>query len=387
MIHVVLTRCAAERYVKLWAKAARSKYGINLEVSKRFVRVACQYGLNSSSSELRGAPLESPEWQERMAFHRHVLTGVLEAATPGDPADSEEPEDPDAPPAITQLPLHRRILYAIYVNRCLEEWQDPNPPAPPPKGEGKGKGKGPRLEEEAASVSQQEWGARKQLVMFFGNAGIGTRGGWGVKAVLQACRKVVEGANSGKPTDRVPGRVVTVDEFRTSRVSSVMNSPQPCEEELDSSKPTRPEDWKPKPGQVQNRLLRSAWSKRFEVPVRGLMWCPWLAQATPAKRSKRTKAEQASEPTQPTKGKGKAQGKAAKAKPGPQPGRWLDRDCNEALNMQRIGRAGGAHWSCATGQTRQLCQRKGKVYPGLGYKRVRDKPPLANEQQPPAVAQ
>ncbi|KAJ9525953.1 hypothetical protein QJQ45_009388 [Haematococcus lacustris] len=40
---------------------------------------------------------------------------------------------------------------------------------------------------------------------------------------------------------------------------------------------------------------------------------------------------------EPTKGKGKAQGKAAKAKPAPQPGRWLDRDCKAALNMQRIG--------------------------------------------------
>ncbi|KAJ9525633.1 hypothetical protein QJQ45_003345 [Haematococcus lacustris] len=99
-----------------------------------------------------------------------------------------------------------------------------------------------QLEEAAASVSQQEWGARKQLVVFFGNAGIGTRGGWGPKAVLQACHKVVERPNSGKPTDRVPGRVVTVDEFRTSRVSSILNSLQPCEEELDSSKPTRPED-------------------------------------------------------------------------------------------------------------------------------------------------
>ncbi|GFH20120.1 hypothetical protein HaLaN_17195, partial [Haematococcus lacustris] len=105
------------------------------------------------------------------------------------------------------------------------------------------------LEEEAASVSQQEWGTRKQLVVFFGNAGIGTRGRWGAKAVLQACRKVVERPNSGKPTDRVPGRVVTVDEFRTDRVSSILNSPQPCEEELDSSKPTRPEGWMPKPGQ------------------------------------------------------------------------------------------------------------------------------------------
>ncbi|GFH08802.1 hypothetical protein HaLaN_03827 [Haematococcus lacustris] len=56
---------------------------------------------------------------------------------------------------------------------------------------------------------------------------------------------------------------------------------------------------------------------------------------TGAKRTKRTKAEQAAEPTQPTKGKG--EGKAVKAKPAPQPGRWLDRDCNAALNMQRIG--------------------------------------------------
>ncbi|GFH12212.1 hypothetical protein HaLaN_07852, partial [Haematococcus lacustris] len=52
---------------------------------------------------------------------------------------------------------------------------------------------------------------------------------------------------SGKPTDRVPGKVVTVDEFRTSRICSILNSPQPCEEELDSSKPTRLEGWKPKP--------------------------------------------------------------------------------------------------------------------------------------------
>ncbi|KAJ9523946.1 hypothetical protein QJQ45_022409 [Haematococcus lacustris] len=59
-------------------------------------------------------------------------------------------------------------------------------------------------------------------------------------------------------------------------------------------------------------------------------------------RHKRTEAEQAAEPTQPTKGKGKAQGKAAKPKPAPQPGRWLDRDCNAALNMQRIGESSKA---------------------------------------------
>ncbi|KAJ9530771.1 hypothetical protein QJQ45_014919 [Haematococcus lacustris] len=74
-----------------------------------------------------------------------------------------------------------------------------------------------KLEAAAASMSQQQWGTCKQLVVFFGNAGIGTRGGWGAKAVQQACRKVVERPNSGRPTDRVPGKVVTVDEFRTSR--------------------------------------------------------------------------------------------------------------------------------------------------------------------------
>ncbi|GFH10550.1 hypothetical protein HaLaN_05881, partial [Haematococcus lacustris] len=74
-----------------------------------------------------------------------------------------------------------------------------------------------KLEEDAAMVPQQRWGTRKQLVVFFGNTGIDTRSGWGVKAVLQACRKVVERPNSGRPTDRLPRKVVTVDEFRTSR--------------------------------------------------------------------------------------------------------------------------------------------------------------------------
>ncbi|KAJ9521080.1 hypothetical protein QJQ45_022825 [Haematococcus lacustris] len=84
----------------------------------------------------------------------------------------------------------------------------------------------------------------------------------------------------------------------------------------------------------------------------------------------------------PTKGKGEAQGSVAKAKPAPQPGRWLDRDCNAALNMQRIGES---KW-----RPLELCWRpeqgklpaKGKEYPGLGYKRLPDKPPKAQQQQP-----
>ncbi|KAJ9510829.1 hypothetical protein QJQ45_027758 [Haematococcus lacustris] len=179
------------------------------------------------------------------------------------------------------------------------------------------------LEEEAASVSQQEWGTRKQLVVFLGNAGIGTRGGWGAKAVLQACRKVVERPNSGKPTNR------------------------PCEEELNSSKPTRPEDWKPKPGQVQDRLLRSAWSKRFEAQVRGLMWCPWLAQATPGEL-----------------------------------GKWVDRDCNAALNLQRAGESKWRPLELCRWPHRGRLPAQGKEYPALGFKKLRERAPKGQAQQP-----
>ncbi|KAJ9506424.1 hypothetical protein QJQ45_004935 [Haematococcus lacustris] len=97
------------------------------------------------------------------------------------------------------------------------------------------------------------------------------------------------------------------------------------------------------------------------------MWCPVVAPRKPpqapcssqeatqaaasepgpstpplAKRSKRTEAEpEAAELTQPTKAEQAAEpkGKAAKAKPAPQPGRWLDRDCNAVLNMQCIGKS------------------------------------------------
>ncbi|KAJ9517070.1 hypothetical protein QJQ45_002590 [Haematococcus lacustris] len=205
-----------------------------------------------------------------------------------------------------------------------------------------------KLEDEAAVESQKRWGTRKQLVVFFGNAGIGTRGGWGAKAVLQACRKVVERANNGKPTDRVPGKVVTVDEFCTSRVSSAMNSPQPCEAGP-PGKPTRLEGLKPQPGQVQNRLLRSAWSKRFEAPVRGLMWCPQLHQATPGDL-----------------------------------GKWVDRDCNAALNMQRAGESKWRPLELCRLPHRARLPAKGKEYPTLGFKKLRDRGPKAQAQQPVA---
>ncbi|KAJ9528068.1 hypothetical protein QJQ45_005661 [Haematococcus lacustris] len=255
-----------------------------------------------------------------------------------------------------------------------------------------------KLEEGMAEVSMKRHGRAKQLVVFFGAASIGTAGGWGADAVLRACCKVV---CRTRGTDQLRGRVVLVDEHRTSRVSSAVNGQQPCERQLNKRRATRPAGWKPPAGQVEQRLLRPAWSQERGQPVRGMMWCPVVPprkppqaprssqEATqpaasepgpstplPAKRSKRTKAEP--EAAEPTKGKDKA----AKAKPAPQPGRWVDRDCNAALNMQRIGESKWRPLELCYWPEQGKLPAKGKEYPGLGYKRLRDKPPKAQQQQP-----
>ncbi|KAJ9514422.1 hypothetical protein QJQ45_012357 [Haematococcus lacustris] len=97
----------------------------------------------------------------------------------------------------------------------------------------------------------------KQLVVFFGTASIGTGAEWGADAVLRACCKVV---CRPRGSDQLRGRVVLVDEHRTTRVSSAVNGKQPCEEELDHEQAARRAGWKPPAGQVEQRLLRPAWS-------------------------------------------------------------------------------------------------------------------------------
>ncbi|KAJ9519124.1 hypothetical protein QJQ45_007689 [Haematococcus lacustris] len=132
-------------------------------------------------------------------------------------------------------------------------------------------------------------------------------------------------------TDQRRGRVVLVDEHRTSRVISAVIGQQPCERRLSKRRATRPADWKPPAGQVEQRLLRPAWSQQRDQPVQGLVWCPAVAPRKPpqapcsshtatqpaasepglstplpakrSKRSKRTEAEQAAEPTQPNRAK------------------------------------------------------------------------------------
>ncbi|KAJ9510812.1 hypothetical protein QJQ45_027785 [Haematococcus lacustris] len=200
---------------------------------------------------------------------------------------------------------------------------------------------------------------------------------------LRACCKVV---CRTRGTDQRRGKV---------------NGQQPCERQLNKRRATRPAGWKPPAGQVEPRLVRPAWSQQRDQPVRGMMWCPVVAprKSPQAPRSsqaasqaaasepgpstplpaKRTKAEP--EAAEPTKGKGKA----AKAKPAPQPGRWLDRDCNAALNMQRIGESRWRPLELCYWPEQGALPAKGKEYPGLGYKRLRDKPPKAQQQQAPPI--
>ncbi|KAJ9523427.1 hypothetical protein QJQ45_005335 [Haematococcus lacustris] len=71
--------------------------------------------------------------------------------------------------------------------------------------------------------------------------------------------------------------------------------------------------------------------------------------------------------------------------PAPQPGRWLDRDSNAALNIQRIGESRWRPLELCWWPEQGKLPAKGKEYPSLGNMRVRDKPPKT--QQQPAEAQ
>ncbi|KAJ9527913.1 hypothetical protein QJQ45_005641 [Haematococcus lacustris] len=115
------------------------------------------------------------------------------------------------------------------------------------------------------------------------------------------------------------------------------------------------------------------WSDLPELPAKGKEY-PELGCKRLQDRERIKTEPEAAEPTQPTKSKGKAQpnkahGKAAKAKPAPQPGRWLDRDCNAALNMQRIGESKWRPLELCYWPDQGALPAKGKEYPGLGYKR------------------
>ncbi|KAJ9516365.1 hypothetical protein QJQ45_011034 [Haematococcus lacustris] len=149
-----------------------------------------------------------------------------------------------------------------------------------------------KLGEEVVEVSIERHQCPKQFVVFFGAAGIGTRGGWGADAVLQACCKVV---SRPRGTDQLRSRVVLVDKHRTTRVSSVVNGQQPYGEELNPEQPTRRADWKPPAGQMDLRLLRPATSQQRDQPVRGPVAAPRKTPQAPFSSQEATLAA-ASEP-------------------------------------------------------------------------------------------
>ncbi|KAJ9506882.1 hypothetical protein QJQ45_024797 [Haematococcus lacustris] len=289
-----------ERFVKLYAKAARARLNWSDEEAQLYIKMVCGYDINAQSSELQSATLDKAyvaDLIEEADKHRGLLgmkkQGSLQDTLPHAPcgacvqkltkgqvkhASSLNNSRRDTKRWLAPIKPHLQHLAAassvgtslesnlehntvtlvtwdavweVYLNprwarqrlrlygaqdRALEQFFK-------------------KLEVDMAEMSMERHGHAKQLVVFFGAAGIGTRGGWGADAVLRACCKVL---CRPRGTDQRRGKVVLVDEHRTTRVGSAVNGKQPCEEELDHEQPTRPADWKPPAGQVEHCLLRPA---------------------------------------------------------------------------------------------------------------------------------
>ncbi|KAJ9523133.1 hypothetical protein QJQ45_023874 [Haematococcus lacustris] len=169
-------------------------------------------------------------------------------------------------------------------------------------------------------VSRQHYHRERGVAVFLG-AGCFCQGRWKSKAVREGFRKVVQ-QTSRAITDPRPDRLVTVDEFRTSRVSSSVHARQPCELHLPDDRP-RPADWVPPAGQVNQRLVRPAWSLRHA--------------------------------------------------------KWLDRDTNPCLSFQRIGESMQRPLELCSWEDREALPPVGKEYQ-QGYKRVNDRLPKVKQR-------
>ncbi|KAJ9516496.1 hypothetical protein QJQ45_011158 [Haematococcus lacustris] len=65
-------------------------------------------------------------------------------------------------------------------------------------------------------------------------------------------------------------------------------------------------------------------------------------------------------------------------------GKWVDRDCNAALNLQRAGESKWRPLELCRSPHRGRLPAQGKEYPALGFKKLRDGAPKAQAQQPVA---
>ncbi|KAJ9517866.1 hypothetical protein QJQ45_004195 [Haematococcus lacustris] len=248
-------------------------------------------------------------------------------------------------------------------------------------------------------VSRQHYHQERGVAVFL-EAGNFSQGGWKAGAVRAGFRKVVE-QPSRPSTDPRPDRLVIVDEFRTSRVSSSVHARQPCELHLPDDRP-RPADWVPPAGQVNHRLLRPAWSLRHAKCVRGLKWCHEvppkppppapLAQDPPAHaQALLAQALLAQDPPPPPPAQDQPPPPAqdqppAQPPPGPVPrpqgppwGRWLDRDTNPCLNFQRIGESKQRPLELCSWNELKALPPVGKEYQ-QGYKLVNDRLPKVGQR-------
>ncbi|KAJ9525831.1 hypothetical protein QJQ45_009293 [Haematococcus lacustris] len=247
-------------------------------------------------------------------------------------------------------------------------------------------------------VSRQHYHQERGVAVFLG-AGNFSGGGWKAKAVRDGFQKVVE-QPSRPSTDPRPDRLVIVDEFRTSRVSSSVHARQACELHLPDDQP-RPEDWVPPAGQVNQRLVRPAWSLRHAKYVRGMQWCHQVPPNPPAPAQDPPPAPppaqapppapppaQAPPPLPPAQAPPPppAQAQPLPAAPGPVPppqapswGRWLDRDTNACFNFQRIGESTQRPLELCSWKDRDALPPGGKEYQ-QGYKRVNDRLPKVGQR-------
>ncbi|KAJ9524328.1 hypothetical protein QJQ45_008528 [Haematococcus lacustris] len=235
-------------------------------------------------------------------------------------------------------------------------------------------------------VSRQHYRQERGVAVFLG-ADCFSRGGWKRKAVREGFRKVVE-QPSRPSTDPRPDRLVMVDEFRTSRVSSSVHARQPCELHLPDDWP-RPEDWVPPAGQVNQRLVRPAWSLRHAKYVRGLQWCHQVPPNPPAPAQEPPPPAQAPPAPPPAHAQPPPPAHdqpAAQPPPGPVPppqappwGRWLDRDTNPCLNFQRIGESMQRPLELCRWTHLEALPPVGKEYQ-QGYKLVNDRLPKVKQR-------
>ncbi|GFH30351.1 hypothetical protein HaLaN_29186 [Haematococcus lacustris] len=97
----------AERFVKLYAKAARAQLGWSGEQAQLFIKMACGYGINAKSSELKAATLDKghvADLIEEANKHRRLL-GMKKQGSLQD-----------------TLPLPCRMRHAVHVCRCQWQW-------------------------------------------------------------------------------------------------------------------------------------------------------------------------------------------------------------------------------------------------------------------------